>query len=221
MKEAMAKLQSWFEGLNTREKWLVGITALALILFSWDSFLYAPRAADNDAARAEIQSLKSRITTLETTIVPLRVALQQDPDRENKEKVESLKQDIGMLQESIKASSAFLVTPRQMAYLLEDVLEQNQSLEEVRIQGLPAEPLFAQGSEEKPNKERIPLAYRQPLEIVFRGSYADTLSYLQMVEALPWKYYWQSLVLQSGDYPEAVITLRVNTLSLDREWIGG
>lgn len=221
MKEEMVRLQSWFEGLNTREKWLVGITALALILFSWDAFLYAPRSAENNAARTEIQSLKSRITTLETTIVPLRIALKQDPDQENKEKIQSLKQDLGALQESIKASSAYLVTPRQMAFLLEDVLEQNQSLEEVRIQGLPAEPLFAHGSEEKPKEDRIPLAYRQPLEIVFRGSYADTLSYLQMVEALPWKYYWQGLVLQSDEYPEAIITLRVNTLSLDREWIGG
>jgi MSHA biogenesis protein MshJ len=221
MKEELAKLQSWFEGLKKREKWLVGITGLVLILFSWDTFLYASRAAENDAARTEIQSLKSRISTLETTIVPLRVALQQDPDRENKEKIQSLKQDLGALQESIKTSSAFLVSPRQMAYLLEDLLEQNQLLEEVRIQGLPAEPLYAQGTEEQPEKERVPLAFRQPLEIVFRGSYADTLKYLQMVEALPWKYYWQSLVLQSDDYPEAIITLRVNTLSLDREWIGG
>ncbi len=221
MKDELAKLQSWFEGLNKREKWLVGITALALILFSWDNFLYAPRASDNDAARTEIESLKSRITTLETTIVPLRVALKEDPDRENKEKIDSLKNDLSALQESIETSSAFLVSPRQMAYLLEDVLEQNKSLEEVRIQGLPAEPLYAQGTEDKPKKERIPLAYRQPLEIVFRGNYTDTLAYLQMVEALPWKYYWQGLVIQSDDYPEAVITLRVNTLSLDREWIGG
>jgi len=221
MKDELRKLQTWFEGLRKREQWLVGITFIVAILVLWDTFVFAPRSTDNKVAQSEIDSLNNRIANLESGLVPLRLTLQKDPDKKNKERIESLEKDLSELDQSIMDSSAYLVSPRQMAFLLEDILKQNNTLEEIRIQGLPPEPLYAAGTSERDENGREPLAYRQPLEIVFRGSFNDTQNYLKMVEALPWKYYWHSLVLQSEEYPEAIIMLRVNTLSLEREWIGG
>ena len=40
------------------------------------------------------------------------------------------------------------------------------------------------------------------------------------VEQLPWLLNWDLLAIDGKDYPNAAFTLRLNTLSLDKEWIG-
>jgi MSHA biogenesis protein MshJ len=229
MKEQIAKLQGWFSGLNKREQWLVGITVIVAILVIWDSFFFSPRSEKNAAARSQISSLEQRITSLETGLVPLRIALQQDPDKETKERIQSLKQQIEGTIAEIRDSSDELVTPQQMARALEDVLRQNKELTLVRVQSLATIPLYEEGVEVEETPKRnakqeekpVPLAFRHPMEIEFRGNYQQVVSYLKSLEELPWHFFWQNVYLQTEEYPDKVIKLRVNTLSLEDAWIGG
>jgi MSHA biogenesis protein MshJ len=62
--------------------------------------------------------------------------------------------------------------------------------------------------------------YRHGLEIEVEGSYAACLEYLNAIESLPWRLYWQVLELDVIDYPLNRIRIEVGTLSLDEEWIG-
>jgi MSHA biogenesis protein MshJ len=66
-----------------------------------------------------------------------------------------------------------------------------------------------------------PLAFRHAMEIEFRGDYQQTVSYLKALEELPWHFFWQNVYLRTDEFPERVIKLRVNTLSLEDRWIGG
>ncbi|HTE39516.1 MAG TPA: hypothetical protein VK629_01730, partial [Steroidobacteraceae bacterium] len=59
-----------------------------------------------------------------------------------------------------------------------------------------------------------------PLEIVVEGNYLDVLRYLQSVESLPWRFYWQALELKQTEYPTNRVRIRLNTLSMDKEWLG-
>jgi MSHA biogenesis protein MshJ len=52
------------------------------------------------------------------------------------------------------------------------------------------------------------------------GGYLDVLNYLQKVEALPWRFYWQVLELKAAEYPLNRVRIRLNTLSMDKEWLG-
>jgi MSHA biogenesis protein MshJ len=62
--------------------------------------------------------------------------------------------------------------------------------------------------------------YRHGLEIEVEGSYAACLEYLNAIESLPWRLYWQVLELDVIDYPRNRVRIEVSTLSLDEEWIG-
>jgi MSHA biogenesis protein MshJ len=62
--------------------------------------------------------------------------------------------------------------------------------------------------------------YVHSLELVVEGSYMDVMRYLQSVEALPWRFYWQVLELKTAEYPVNRVRVRLNTISMDKEWLG-
>jgi MSHA biogenesis protein MshJ len=64
-----------------------------------------------------------------------------------------------------------------------------------------------------------PAIYRHGVELSVEGSYADLLSYLQALEALPQQLLWGSLELKVEQYPHVVLTLRLYTLSLESAWV--
>ena len=39
-------------------------------------------------------------------------------------------------------------------------------------------------------------------------------------EALPWRFYWRQLDLQTTAYPLNRVRVEVGTVSMDSEWIG-
>ena len=62
--------------------------------------------------------------------------------------------------------------------------------------------------------------YVHAIEIVIDGQYADILDYLQALEALPWKFRWNSLDLSTTGYPRNRVRIELSTLSLDSTWLG-
>jgi MSHA biogenesis protein MshJ len=47
-----------------------------------------------------------------------------------------------------------------------------------------------------------------------------TLRYLQALEKLPWRFFWDSVSYQVMEYPDSVVRLELHTLSLSEDWIG-
>ena len=67
--------------------------------------------------------------------------------------------------------------------------------------------------------ESRPSLYRHGVELVLEGGYADLLSYLQAMEALPQRVLWGSVSLKVEQHPKSVLTLRVYTISRERHWL--
>ena len=68
--------------------------------------------------------------------------------------------------------------------------------------------------------QSYPQVYKHGVVIQFSGDYRSTVHYLQSLESLPWKFYWDGLAYEVEDYPNALITINVFTLSLEKGWIG-
>lgn len=55
--------------------------------------------------------------------------------------------------------------------------------------------------------------FKHAVVIQLEGSYFDVVDYLSALENLPWKFYWAELDYRVIDYPKAIVTLEVYTLS--------
>lgn len=55
--------------------------------------------------------------------------------------------------------------------------------------------------------------FKHTVVIRLEGGYFDMVDYLSALENLPWKFYWSELDYHVVEYPKAIVTLEVYTLS--------
>jgi MSHA biogenesis protein MshJ len=70
-----------------------------------------------------------------------------------------------------------------------------------------------------PQQPAGPVLYRHGVELTVDGSYADLLTYLKALEAMPQRVLWGGVELKVEQHPKATLTLRLYTLSLSRTWL--
>jgi MSHA biogenesis protein MshJ len=209
-------LNSRFNAMSLRERAMVAAAVLAVIILAWDQFLMRPLDARKTELSQEITSIERNLKTLNDTIEgrvqgnPLSVAM---------EKKVSLTASLTAVDAQLQAESAGLIPPERMLQALRDVLDTQHGLRLISMRNLPVSSLAsaadANGAQRPPSGPFV-----HSLELVVDGGYLDVLRYLEKVESLPWKFYWQVLELKSTDYPLNRVRIRLNTLSMEKEWLG-
>ena len=58
--------------------------------------------------------------------------------------------------------------------------------------------------------------FKNTVVIQLEGSYFDVVDYLSALESLSWKFYWSELDYRVIEYPKAIVTLEVYTLSTEK-----
>jgi MSHA biogenesis protein MshJ len=115
----------------------------------------------------------------------------------------------------IAAASAELLPPRKMVEVIHDVLKHHPGVVLVSLKNEAVRPLVtpAEG-------QAAGAPYVHPVELIVEGSYLDVLAYLRSLEALPWQLHWQSLELKAQRYPLNRVRIELNTISMEKEWLG-
>jgi len=101
-----------------------------------------------------------------------------------------------------------LVEPAQAAEVLEQVLTGHRGL---KLKSLQASSESLDNPALHKNRNSAGLG-RYQLEMVVEGGYLDLLHYLQELEAMPWKFFWQKVNFQTTEYPLAETRLQLYTL---------
>lgn len=213
IRASMAPHLQKIDALSVRERLLVLVTALVLIGAAWHALLMQPLQQRAAQTRAELNALEQRIVAANQNLEEQILQLAGGGD-EQRTRIASLQQRIDEINATLGNHAAELIDPAEMAQVLEGVLTEQSRLTLVRIRNTTPESL---SSDEDPDAVTF---YRHGLEIEIEGSYAACVEYLDAIEALPWRLYWQVLELDVLEYPRNRIRLEVGTLSLDEEWIG-
>ena len=209
----VAPLRDKIDAFSVRERLLVLFTALVLMAALWHTLLMQPLQQRAVQTRAELTELENRIASANQSLEEQILQLAGGGD-EQRTRIASLQRRIDEINATLGNHAAELIDPAEMAQVLEGVLKEQSQLTLVRIRNTTPDSLAA---DEDPDAVTF---YRHGLEIEVEGSYAACLDYLNAIEALPWRLYWQVLELDVIEYPRNRIRIEVSTLSLDKEWIG-
>jgi len=213
---AWQKLRAAFDARNRRERIVLALLAAVVVTLLWAELAWDGQRQAARRLQQERATLETRLTAADTRIAQLEKAARTDPNADLERQRRQLEAHMAELDRRLKSQMGDLIDPANMARVLEAILTRHTDLRLRRLENLPTRPLLA-GEDGKAPEAGV---YRHGLEMEFSGSYLSLLAYLKELDALPWNFYWDALELEVEDYPRAVITIRVHTLSLDEGWIG-
>lgn len=221
LRSSVSDLCRWLDARAPRERLLLAVSFLAVLILLWYVLLIEPMVMHRQALETQISSAVATVAALDQQAATMVAGAAQDPDANNRQQKVMLEEDIDRLDERLELLTGELISPQQMVTVLEEMLTRRRQLNLTRLENLPSEPLLEQPAvDSQVEKVRQRNLYRHRVRIELTGSYLDALAYLRSLEQLPRKVYWQDLALSVEEYPQTKITVTVYTLSLKEDWIG-
>jgi MSHA biogenesis protein MshJ len=213
-----------------RERVLIFITSLAVVFLLWN-FLVQARF---DKERATLENQQKQVSTeqkeLDAKIMSLTMAMVGDPAIIKKNSIAKLQTDIADVESRLAGLSQGLVSADQLPKILEDVLQRTVSVRLLQVRTLAATevqlsaaaPAVSEGNNNAAEKVATggTGVYKHGVLIRVAGSYAQLIQLMTEIEALQWKFYWESLDYSVKQYPNAEIDIRVFTLSSEEGLLG-
>jgi MSHA biogenesis protein MshJ len=209
---------SRFDRMSLRERALVAFAVLAIVVMLWTVTLWDPIAERQQALIGELEGLQQ---TMVSTAETLDASTQNDPATLALKKEELLRKELADINSKLASQSAGLIAPEHMVQVIQDVLARQRG---VTLISLHNKPLTTLTKPKAATPEAADAAasgpYMHPVELVIEAPYLDILAYLHALEALEWRFYWKLLELETVRHPTNRVRIEINTLSMDKDWIG-
>lgn len=224
-KAEIKKYTDRIDAFSLRERGLIFIAALVVLYVFAVNVLFAPLQVEQTRLENQLKGKRNQIQTVEKQVQTVLTGSAQETDAVKREKIAALAARLVALDESLSKATTGLVTPKEMARLVEQILVKNRKLVLVKVESLAPTPLLENGqtgtgtaATSAGGKPDI-LIYKHGMRIVLKGRYLDILNYLKALERLPWKVFWGQVSLETEKYPVSRLTLLIYTLSTREGWI--
>ena len=227
MKALWRKYADKIDALSLRERVMVFVTALVIVLFMIHVLFIDPLTTRSKALSGQMAQQQTDLPALQVKIQALEKDL-TDPDIANRARHDGIKREIAQIDATLKDMQQSLVPAQDMQALLQEMLTRNPRLQLIALRTLPAAPLVAKHDTTDKSDAAAPGAkaaasadgvFKHGVRITVQGSYADLHDYLARLEKLSWHMFWSRASLNADDYPRLTLTLTIYTLSLDKAWL--
>lgn len=205
------------DAMSLRERAMLFCIAALLLIFATNALLLDPLQLKRKAISAKLLQQQQETQALQTAIQAIQQSRRDDEHSPLRTRISELKAQVQESERFLQSRRDKLVAPDQMAGLLEQVLRSNDKLQLLELKTLPLSLLI-----EPPANGKAPVAqqiYKHGVQITVRGGYLELTHYLATLEKMPTQMFWGEVNLSVEKYPDAVMTLTVYTLSLDKTWL--
>ncbi|MBF8269214.1 MAG: MSHA biosis protein MshJ [Gammaproteobacteria bacterium] len=232
--KALKSLQSKIDNLNLRERAMILGGVLLVMYFALDMFALQPVQVSQKQVQNNLLQKNAELTLLNLQLQQMATISRDSPQERDRQEILRLRQELATLDQSLNQATANLVSPQQMAKLLQMVLGQTNGLRLKKVTSLGSTSLLLSGQTNQDNKSAkaatetgpdaeetiASTAYKHGLKIEFEGDFFTTLDYMRKLEALEWNFFWDEITFKVTEYPTASGSLSLFTISLDKNWIG-
>lgn len=225
MPPAITNLLEKIDSRVLRERVLIFLTLLALIFLVWNFLVQAKFDRERNALQAEAATVASEQKTLETQMSTLAMAMASDPAIAKTNEIRILNTSISEVEARLSGLSQGLISAEQLPKVLEDVLLRTSSVKLLQVRTLAATELqLVTPTPDAKIEDKAATGgtgvYKHGVLIRVAGNYSQLIQLMAEIEALQWKFYWESLDYTVKQYPNAEIDIRVFTLSSEEGLLG-
>lgn len=123
---------------SRREQLLLLAAVLAVIVAPWYSFVAKPMWAKEQTLRQQIVSTGVKNSQLQVQSSEVMTRHQADPDLENRLRLAQLQKEIQQSTLRLQQMTLGLIPPKEMAQVLEEVLQRQGGLRLIKLENLAA-----------------------------------------------------------------------------------
>lgn len=208
------------DDMSLRERVMIFAAAAFVLISIINVSLLDPLLSKQKTMSAQVVQQQEKMKELQAAMQAITLSKREDEHSPLRAHIAELKAEIQEHESYLQSRRDRLVEPGKMALLLEQVLKNNEQLQLLELKTLPLslliEPQDVAGKAASTSTQQI---YKHGVKISVRGSYLDLLRYLATLEKLPAQMFWGEVTLTVEKHPDAVLTLTVYTLSLDKTWL--
>ncbi|MDO6686841.1 MULTISPECIES: type II secretion system protein GspM [unclassified Agarivorans] len=217
MSEQWQQWQATFAGLSLRERLLILVTGLLVIILPSYYLWIEPASIKQNKAETELAEATRKYAENADLIEFSKMKLREDPNKDIKAELLQLHAQLEQVDKKLELQQAGLIPVEQMTEVLEKLLQKSDGLMLVSMDSLAPEAILssAESSADSLN------FYRHGIRLKLNGGYFPLVKYLQVVEELPQRFLWQLIDYQVLEYPRADITIDIYTLSTNKDFISG
>lgn len=224
MKSYWQLISAKIDAMSLRERVMIFAAAAFLLGSLLNALLLDPLLNKQKILSAQVVQQQEQAKALRAQLEGLLQARSDDAHSPLRTRVAELKRQLQEQREYVQGRRDRMVEPSKMSALLEQVLKHNQQLQLVELTTLPVSPLLERTAANDATLPANLLAgqkqiFKHGVRIKLRGGYLDMLRYVTALEKMPVQMIWADASLSVEKYPDAVLTLTLYTLSLDKTWL--
>lgn len=212
------------DAMSLRERAIIFLVILAGLFMLANTVVFSSLRQEQKRLSQDVQTKLNELHAMSTQTQETLAQLALDPEALARTRIAELKQTLATQEASVAHVVRGLVTPRDMPRLVQQILARNRGLQIVRVENLPAEPLYsnnqtpASGAASTDANAAAQL-YKHGMRIELRGQYLDMVRYLRALEAMPAKVFWSKVYYAAETYPNSRLTLDIYTIGLNKVWL--
>jgi len=234
MKQQWLNMSDKFLQLTSREQFLLLITGLVAIFFIISYSFIDDKSAKVITFDKQIRVMESGNKTLNFSITEYQSALEQDPNLDTVNKIAQLEAKLAKTDSQLVHLTTELISPSEMREALLKLLHLEPGVSLLSFELIGAKPLLeltqqpsnavsskASTDSFATNEEQLGLnLYKHGIKIKLSGKYFQLRNYLQQLEQLSWKFFWQDFQFEVKEYPGSEVDITIYSLGLNKEFIG-
>lgn len=210
-------LSDRYQRASGREKVLIVVAMLALLIGLWDSLAHRPLQQRIVLAKQQASQAQQQVEPLQQMISKLQHEV-GETTAAKRQRLVQLQQSIQSTQQQLRADASGLVTPQQMANVLKQLLQQSGRLELIKLQTLKPQ-TWPESIDPKATDSDSQSVFKHGIELELQGEFFAILDYIKQVEKQP-GFDWDLLDYQVQIWPQARVLIRLHTLGLDEAFVG-
>ncbi len=229
MKEQWNNASDQFIQLTNREQFLLLLTGIVAIFFIISYLFIDDKSAKIMEFEKQSRAMTSGNKNLKLSIKSYQDALKQDPNKDIIKQIAQFETKLAKIDSQLVLLTTDLISPSEMREALLKLLKLEPGVSLLSFELMGAKPLlnFSEGQSDSavasadPTMEQLGLnLYKHGIKIRLSGKYFQLRNYLQQLEQLTWKFFWQGFQFEVKEYPQSEVEITIYSLGLNKEFIG-
>ena len=197
MNQKIQHIIEWLKAHEFRDQLILLLMSFAVIYTLYDTFLIGPLSREKKELTQKIAAAKKEADNLVVQVVLIVKAVNS----------KNYKKPIDI--------ASYFHPAASLPKLTSDVLNQRTpEITLVNLKNLLDQPWTIPG--ENSSSVSAGSIMQHTMQIDFLASYFNTIDYLERLEKLPWRLYWDTLDYRVGKYPQAEVLVKFHVLSKEK-----